>query len=68
MTFLVSQGLNKKGIKIGDNVWIGAGCTILDGVEIGTGSVVAAGSVVTKSVESYTIVAGVPAKVIKKRS
>ncbi len=46
--------------------WIAPGCIILPGVEIGENSVVGSGSVVTKSVESYTIVAGNPAKVLKK--
>ena len=50
----------------GDN-WIGASAIILKGVTIGKGSVIAAGSVVTKSIEPYTIVGGVPAKTIKKR-
>ena len=50
----------------GDN-WIGARATILKGVTIGKGSVVAAGSVVTKNVPPYTVVGGVPAKVIKQR-
>ncbi len=53
-------------IKIGNDVWIGAHATILSGVTIGDGAVVAAGAVVTKNVEANTVVAGVPAKVIKK--
>ncbi|GAB6189699.1 2,3,4,5-tetrahydropyridine-2,6-dicarboxylate N-acetyltransferase [Marinitoga arctica] len=53
-------------VVIEDNVLIGANAVILEGVRIGKGSVVAAGSVVTKNVESYTVVAGVPAKIIKK--
>lgn len=56
-----------KGITIGDDVWIGAGVTIVDGCTIGDGCIVGAGAVVTKSVEPYTIVAGVPAKKIGMR-
>jgi acetyltransferase-like isoleucine patch superfamily enzyme len=51
-----------KGIAIADDVWIGAGATILDGCTIGTGAVIGAGAVVTKSVEPYAIVAGIPAR------
>lgn len=53
--------------RIGNDVWIGADAKILDGVTIGNGAVVAAGSVVNKDVSPYTIVGGVPAKVIGKR-
>ena len=53
-------------ITIGNDVWIGGNSTILPGVSIGDGAVVAAGAVVTKDVEPNTIVGGVPAKVIKK--
>ena len=53
-------------IAIGNDVWIGGHSTILPGVSIGDGAVVAAGAVVTKDVEPNTIVGGVPAKVIKK--
>ena len=49
-------------IVIHDSVWIGAGAIILPGISIGEKSIVAAGSVVTKSVPSHTLVAGVPAK------
>ncbi|MEZ9027553.1 CatB-related O-acetyltransferase [Vibrio cyclitrophicus] len=52
---------------IGNDVWIGTNVTIVEGVRIGDGSVIACGSVVTKDVEPYSIVAGVPAKVIKFR-
>ncbi|MFA9385133.1 MAG: DapH/DapD/GlmU-related protein [Vibrio cyclitrophicus] len=52
---------------IHNDVWVGANVTILKGVTIGKGSVVAAGSVVTRSVDDFTIVAGVPAKKVKER-
>ncbi len=52
-----------KPIRIGNNVWIGAGATILAGVEIGDNAVIAAGSVVTKSVPADVIAAGVPCRV-----
>ena len=55
-----------KGITIENNVWIGANAIVLDGVKIGEYSVVGAGAVVTKDVPSYSMVAGVPAKIIKK--
>ncbi len=53
-------------IIIGDDVWIGAGAAILPGVSVGDGSIVGAGAVVTKDVEPYTVVAGVPARPIGK--
>lgn len=65
---IISQGENRKGIEIGDDCWLGTGCKILDGVKVGKGSIIAAGAVVTKDVPPYSIVAGVPAKVIKNRS
>ncbi len=52
---------------IGNDVWIGANVLILSGINVGDGSIIGAGSVVTKAVEPYSIVAGNPAKVIKKR-
>jgi len=63
-----NQKLTLKGIVIGDDVWIGANTTIIDGVKIGDGSVIGAGSVVTKDIEPYSIVVGVPAKIVKSRS
>lgn len=53
-------------VHIGRQVWIGANCTILPGVSIGDGAVIAAGAVVTKDVKENTVVGGVPAKVIKE--
>jgi acetyltransferase-like isoleucine patch superfamily enzyme len=61
------QGETRKGIKIEDDVWIGAGAKVLDGVKIGKGSVIGAGAVVTEDIPSYSVAVGVPAKVIKKR-
>jgi acetyltransferase-like isoleucine patch superfamily enzyme len=62
------QGSNTKGgITIEADVWIGANVTILDGVDIGKGAIIAAGAVVNKNVDDYTIVGGVPAKVIGSR-
>jgi acetyltransferase-like isoleucine patch superfamily enzyme len=52
---------------IGSDVWIGYGCIILEGVNVGSGCIVAAGSVVTKNLEPYWIYGGIPAKKIKKR-
>lgn len=62
------QGVSRKGIVIEDNCWLGTGCIILDGVRVGQGSVVAAGSVVTKDVPPFSVVAGVPARIIKQRA
>ncbi len=57
-----------KPVEICDYSWIGAGAIILQGVKIGRGAVVAAGSVVTKDVESGAIVAGIPARKIGRRT
>ena len=61
------QGVDRKGITIGSNCWIGVKVTILDGVVIGQNSVIAAGAVVTRSVPANVVIAGVPARVIKNR-
>lgn len=61
------QGSNSKGITIEDDVWIGARAIILDGIHIGKGSIIGAGSIVTKNVDEYSIVGGNPAKLIRRR-
>lgn len=62
---MIEQGITAQGIVIEDDVWIGAGAVITDGVRVGQGAVVAAGAVVTKDVPAHTVVAGVPARVVK---
>ena len=62
-----TQGYLRDPITVGNDVWIGSAAIILKGVKIGDGAVVAAGSVVTKDVEPYTIVAGNPARFVKYR-
>lgn len=59
--------LLKKRVVIEDDVWIGSNCVILPGITLGKGSVIGAGSVVTKDVEAFSIVVGVPARKIKSR-
>lgn len=61
------QGTHDVGIHICDDVWIGANVAILDGVEIGKGAVIGAGSVVTKNVEEYSVTFGSPAKFYRYR-
>ncbi len=61
------QGVSRKGIRIGDDVWIGNQSIILDGIQVGNGSVIAAGSVVTHDVAPFTVVAGNPARVLRER-
>jgi acetyltransferase-like isoleucine patch superfamily enzyme len=62
-----NQGLSHKGIVIEDNVWVGSKTTILDGVTIGYGAVIAAGAVVTSEVPPFSVVAGVPARLLSMR-
>ena len=61
------QGNTSIGINIEDNVWIGHGCSVLDGITIGSGSIIAAGTVVNKNVAPNSIIGGVPSKLLKNR-
>lgn len=65
--YIYKQGVTAKGIIIKDDVWIGVGARILDGVTVGKGSVIGAGAVVTRDVQAFAVVAGVPARMIGKR-
>jgi len=62
------QGTERKGISIGKNCWIGSKVTILDGVHIGKNCVIAAGAVINKDMPDNAVIAGVPARVIRKRT
>jgi acetyltransferase-like isoleucine patch superfamily enzyme len=62
----IEQGITAEGIEIEDDVWLGAGSIVTDGVRIGRGAVVAAGAVVTEDVPAHCVVAGVPAKVVRR--
>ena len=61
------QGETRKGVIIEDGVWLGSHVIVLDGVTVGKNSIVAAGSVVSKDVPPYSIVGGIPAKILKSR-
>lgn len=61
------QGVTRQSIIIEDDCWLGANCSVLAGVRIGRGSIVATGAVVTKDIPPYSIVGGVPAKVLRSR-
>lgn len=61
------QGITAQGIVIEDDVWVGAGATIVDGVTIGQGSVIGAGAVVTSNIPPFSIAVGTPAKPIRDR-
>lgn len=62
------QGVNHRGIKIGNNCWIGAKVTVLDGTELGNGCIVAAGAVVVGIFPDNCIIGGIPAKILKYRT
>jgi len=61
------QGITAQGIVVEDDVWIGAGVTIVDGVTVGRGSIIGAGAVVTGDIPPYSIAVGIPAKPVKDR-
>ena len=65
--FKNEEATSRGNVVVDDDVWIGYGSTIMSGLHIGQGAIVAAGSVVTKDVPPYAIVGGIPAKVIKYR-
>lgn len=62
------SALSAKRIKIEDDIWLVAGAIVLDGLNIGKGSVIVAGAVVTKIIPPYSVAVGVPARVVKKRA
>lgn len=61
------QGVKREGIRIDDDCWVGAKATFLDGAHVGTGCVIAAGTVVRGVIPPYSIVAGVPGRIIRSR-
>ena len=62
------QGMERKGITIEDDVWVGANVTFLDGAHVGRGSVIGAGSVVRGEIPAYSIAVGAPARVVRSRT
>ncbi len=64
---IMKQEGQAQGIRIGDDVWIGIGVKVIDGVNIGNGCVIGAGTVVIKDIPNYAIAAGVPARIIGNR-
>ncbi len=61
------QGTSQRGITVGDDCWIGARVTFLDGSHVAEGCVIAAGAVVRGEVPSYSVIAGTPARVVRRR-
>nr|WP_256435106.1 acyltransferase [Deinococcus sp. JMULE3] len=66
-TPVFQQAETVRGIEIGDDVWIGSSVTILDGVRVGSHTILAAGAVVTRDVPDYAVVGGSPARILKSR-
>lgn len=65
--FKKQEVICKGGINVADNVWVGSNVQVLDGATIGTGSILGASTVINKDVEEYSVVAGIPMKVIRSR-
>jgi acetyltransferase-like isoleucine patch superfamily enzyme len=65
---LEDQGISSKGVRIGNNVWIGAGCVILDGSVLGDNCIVVAGSLVNRRYPANSIIQGNPAKILTRRA
>lgn len=63
-----NQGVTHLDVELENDIWLGANCVILPGVKIESGAIIAAGAIVSNDVKSNTIVGGVPAKILKKRS
>lgn len=64
---MVDQPVTRQEIVVEDDVWVGANAVIIGGVRIGSHSIVGAGAVVTRDVEPYSVVGGVPARLIRRR-
>jgi acetyltransferase-like isoleucine patch superfamily enzyme len=64
---VLEQGRSSRGITLGDDVWLGTGTKVLDGVRIGNGVVVGAGAVVTDDLPDGAVAVGVPARVVRRR-
>jgi acetyltransferase-like isoleucine patch superfamily enzyme len=64
---IIDQGREAKGITVKDDVWVGAGVKVLDGINLNKSSIIGTGAVVTQDVPMYAVVAGIPAKIIKYR-
>jgi acetyltransferase-like isoleucine patch superfamily enzyme len=67
LPIMFQQSVSKGGIRVGDDVWLGAGVIVLDGAAVGQGTVVGAGAVVTESLPEFAVAVGSPARVIRDR-